>query len=66
VLLRLRKFAAAESVLVPSFRNSGINPGATAVRRELAILLVSLYRDWGRPTEARKYVPDTLPQHRSP
>jgi tetratricopeptide (TPR) repeat protein len=65
-LLRLRKFAAAESVLVPSFRNSGINPGATTVRRELAILLVNLYRDWGRPAEARKYVLDTLPQHRSP
>ena len=66
VLLRLRKFAAAESVLVPSFRNSGMNPGATAVRRDLAVLLVNLYRDWGRPTEARKYVPDTLPQRRSP
>jgi tetratricopeptide (TPR) repeat protein len=65
VLIKLGKFAAAESVLVPSFRAS-TGTSAAAVHREIAVLLVTLYRSSGQAAEARKYVPDTTVAHRTP
>lgn len=59
LLIRLGRFAAAESLLVPAFRASAGNPRAQAVHTNLAQVLGTLYRKWGRPDEAGKYRVDS-------
>ena len=60
VLLRLGRFAPAESVLVPAFRASAVGAGNRTVRADLARLLVTLYERTGRRAEAKRYTADTV------